>query len=356
MAESKASVYFPGLNSLRFIAAFLVLVSHVEQFKGFWGYTNYYSHQAIHQIGDLAVTFFFVLSGFLITYLLFKEREQTRDISIRKFYVRRVLRIWPLYYLLVISCLYLLPQLDFLYPLGLKNEVYEAFWAKNVLYFLFLPQVVLFSLPRVLYLEPSWSIGVEEHFYLMWPVLVKYFRDFIRLMFVLLIIIYGLRAFGTFGIRWFDGGPMYEISLFIQQFFYFTRFQLMVIGGIGAYILFNNISGLLIFIYSKYTQWFAYLVLLICLFSGFEIKWVNHEFYGIFFLIVILNIASNKDSILKLEIRVFDYLGRISYGIYMYHEIAIGISIYLLSRVGLSYDDFFHLFPCTSLVLLSRSL
>ena len=89
-------IYFPNLNGLRFIAAFMVIVHHVEQFKSLFGLENvFHESPFISIVGKLGVVLFFVLSGFLITYLLLVEEEVTGTISIKSFYIRRFLRIWP---------------------------------------------------------------------------------------------------------------------------------------------------------------------------------------------------------------------------------------------------------------------
>src|SRR5437762_1080558 len=87
--KEKPQVYFPGLHGLRFFAAMMVLFSHVELMKDYHGYSNLYaSIMAVYESGRLGVTLFFVLSGFLISYLLLKEKEVTGSIAIKKFYGR----------------------------------------------------------------------------------------------------------------------------------------------------------------------------------------------------------------------------------------------------------------------------
>ena len=104
-------VYFPNLNGLRFIAALMVIVHHIEQYKSIYGLPNNFSSTTIQIFGELGVVLFFVLSGFLITYLLLEEESQTNTIAVRDFYVRRILRIWPLYFLIVILALLVLPNI-----------------------------------------------------------------------------------------------------------------------------------------------------------------------------------------------------------------------------------------------------
>src|SRR5262245_23508948 len=108
----KEKIYFPNLNGLRFIAAFLVIIHHLEQFKLTFKMDNYWNVPFIEPIGRLGVVLFFVLSGFLITYLLLAEENIKGGISIKSFYVRRILRIWPLYFLIVLLGLWILPNIS----------------------------------------------------------------------------------------------------------------------------------------------------------------------------------------------------------------------------------------------------
>src|ERR1051326_2201548 len=112
--KEKSKVYFPGLHGLRFFAAMMVVFSHVELMKEYHGFANVYdSSQAVYESGRLGVTLFFVLSGFLISYLLLVEKKVSGTVSIRKFYSRRILRIWPLYYLLILITFLIVPRLPF---------------------------------------------------------------------------------------------------------------------------------------------------------------------------------------------------------------------------------------------------
>ena len=94
------SPQFPGLSALRALAALFVVIGHIPLNQAAaripspsWG--------AFFFRGQPAVLFFFTLSGFLITYLLLAEHEATGTISVRSFYIRRALRIWPLYFSVV---------------------------------------------------------------------------------------------------------------------------------------------------------------------------------------------------------------------------------------------------------------
>lgn len=86
-------IFFPNLNGLRFVAALLVVIDHVEGYREAVGVFNHWQVPAIPLLGQLGVTLFFVLSGFLITYLLLAEKQRFGRIKLRDFYVRRLLRI-----------------------------------------------------------------------------------------------------------------------------------------------------------------------------------------------------------------------------------------------------------------------
>ena len=91
-------VFFPNLEGLRFFAFFVVFINHAFASLGYYNPSKTFVFVRTHFLlnGNLGVSFFFVLSGFLITYLLLKEKELTGKINIKNFYLRRVLRIWPL--------------------------------------------------------------------------------------------------------------------------------------------------------------------------------------------------------------------------------------------------------------------
>lgn len=137
-------VYFENLNAIRCIAAFLVIVHHIEQFKDIFNLSNYWSNPVIESIGKLGVILFFVLSVFLIFYLLFVEKEVTQTIAVKDFYLRRILRIWPLYFLIIVTSLFLLPTIPFFTLEGFeKDVVWDNLFYKIMLFVLFLPNLVL---------------------------------------------------------------------------------------------------------------------------------------------------------------------------------------------------------------------
>ena len=253
MNNYKSISFFKGLNSLRFIAAFLVVMHHTETIRKKNGLPNL-EWLSLFKNGNNAVLFFFVLSGFLITYLLLKENRTTNTISIKTFYLKRVLRIWPLYFLLVIIGTILLPFFfDIFYiPYNMPYTFGNSWY-----YFLFFVPGLVYYFFGTHFLEPLWSIGVEEVFYLIWAPLFKLSKQHVlRLLLSVLFIKLILNFLFTF---------VFEnkfLAFIIEQ----HTFEAMAVGGLGAYYIFNYKKNLTdLFIYKKYVQVFIYGLLLVFL-------------------------------------------------------------------------------------------
>ena len=324
---NKPKIYFPNLNGLRCIAAFLVIIHHIEQFKLLLHLKHYWDLPFVGIIGKLGVVLFFVLSGFLITYLLLEEDAQTKTIAIKDFYIRRILRIWPLYYLIVILSFFVFPYIEFL-DIGERSALlFEDYHIKLILFILFIPnlaQVIFKSIP---FAWQSWSVGVEEQFYLLWPLLMKKFKNTKRLL-LSVILVYIILKIGFYIIVNYISNQL----LFKHIYDFINTFSIdcMAIGGLFAYFLFSKQTSILNLLFSKGMQTFVYLSLILGIGFGLKIPFFHYEVYGTLFGIVILNLAANKNSILSLENYTFNYLGKISYGLYMFHPIAIVISLKLL--------------------------
>ena len=163
----KSAIYLPGLNGLRAMAAVSVVLSHtihaLGQFKlnpFLLGTNNDGGTQGLLLAG-FGVSIFFALSGFLITYLLLIEKEQA-GIDIKKFYVRRILRIWPLYYVYLLLALITIISLNLYF--NRTALLLYVFYSANI------PFILGITLP---FLVHYWSLGVEEQFYLFWPWIIK---------------------------------------------------------------------------------------------------------------------------------------------------------------------------------------
>lgn len=152
---------------LRFLAASAIIIHHIELLKGDLGLSTLWSNRILIIIGPICVTFFFVLSGFLITYFLLKEKDETKSISLKNFYLKRAIRILPLYYVIVIVGLFILPHIPFFEQPIFSERLANNFMAKAILFLGSLPQIpfIIYSSEPVPYLVPLWAVGVETIFY-----------------------------------------------------------------------------------------------------------------------------------------------------------------------------------------------
>lgn len=316
-------VHFPGLNALRFYAAFAVIYSHIAQ--------NISPLPIVYKALDFilidsrsAVSLFFTLSGFLITYLLLQEQKVAEDINVGKFYLRRIFRIWPLYYLIAIVGFVIFPIifgknyfLSTLYPEYPDTPM--SVGAKLLLIFFLLPNFSGVTAP----MGHLWSIGVEEQFYAFWPWVVRNKSGILKVSFGILIIKFILTpflpAFGVYGM----------IKIFEE-----ARFECMAIGAIGAYLYFNGHS-LMKYIYHPVTQVTAMIGIFMLALRDVTVNAYNSTAIAIVFITIILNLATNPKSLIHLENRVIDRLGQISYGLYLYHFPIVYIFLVVVSKIDM---------------------
>ena len=316
-------IYFPGLNGVRFIAAFLVMLDHTELFKSYFGYETLWDNSYSSFLGASGVTIFFVLSGFLITYLLISEK-QNDSINIKNFYIRRVLRIWPLYYLILIIGFFLVPHFDFLYVPQYTTDMGQ-YTVRLILFSGLLANVAFVYFPTVAFANILWSVAVEEQFYLIWPLVVKYSKKLLSIILMLIAVYIAIKLWTIIAF------PNSKINALIYR----TRFSSMLIGGVGAYIV-NKQHCILNFLYNRLIQMiiiFTFITLLADVFHPKYFNLISAEFFSIVVCCLIVNIATNKNSILKLESKWFNYFGEISYGLYVYHLFAVILTIKFLPNI-----------------------
>lgn len=362
--KKDARVYFPGLNALRFFAAVAVIVTHIELMKKYLGFTNLWSdiwdtrygirstafeaiqlgqlkwfHPLVFELGPLGVNFFFVLSGFLITYLLFEEKKKTRTVRISHFYLRRILRIWPLYYLVLILGFFVLPQFDLFHVPGQTIALTDHFWENLLCYALILPNLAFafFSenggaVPNI---GQSWSIGVEEQFYILWPLILKYTKKPLTVILVSTLV---LLIFKFIVLVMFESEPSQTLMV-IKNFLVMSKIESMAIGGLGAYFLYYKKNYVLSVIYNPLMQVFSFLLIPFLLFFTHRMYQDGaHLISSASFLVIIMNISSNENSLVKLSGKVLHALGKISYGIYMYHMMVIVFILNLLKQMKVPHD------------------
>ncbi|CAN5330779.1 hypothetical protein BH09BAC5_BH09BAC5_26080 [soil metagenome] len=332
-------VFFPGLNGLRFLAASAVIITHIELLKAEMGLPNKWTEPLIFNLGGLGVYFFFVLSGFLITYLLLVEREKSGRISIRRFYLRRIFRIWPLYYLLVFLAFFVFPHISILHLDYFNKMLPVDFGIKLGLFIFILPNLALAMFPHasVPLAGHSWSIGVEEQFYILWPWIIRKSKNLMKTILIIGLVIVLIKVVVL--LVYFKFPQIYFVQT-LKEFVAMTKMECMVIGAAGALLVYHKMNKWLNLIFHPVTQIISIAVIpvLVYLFPP-VLQDGEHIVFSFAFLAIIINVAVNPNSFLKLENNFFNFLGNISYGIYMYHFFIIVLVIRFAPILGFQQNS-----------------
>jgi peptidoglycan/LPS O-acetylase OafA/YrhL len=304
--------YRPELDVLRFTAFFLVFLYHLSFFRPG---TRGWLFDSVTTGGTYGMSLFFVLSSYLITSLLMKERAQTGTVSIWSFYVRRVLRIWPLYVLFLLAMFFVG---RFYTPWLMRERNLAAF-------FLLAGNWYLLYAPVPGPVLPLWSISLEEQFYLFWPTL---FRSLSLKRFVQACATITVLSLISVGYLSANGAPVWRVWWnTLPQLQYFSVGALLAIFGDRLFLRttpssrlissslaaacflaagFANRRALMGSTAGLVLSYFLAAVGCVCVFQAF------------------------RDAQLS---SAWLYLGRISYGLYVFHQLAMDLVDLWLRRV-----------------------
>ena len=253
------------------------------------------------------VTIFFSLSGFLITYLLLVEKDDCGDVSVKDFYIRRILRIWPLYFFYLFICVFVIWATK-TQPLPGSLPYYLLLTA-NIPY-------IWTKTPALGLVAHYWSLGVEEQFYLFWPWVARK-EKLERIIGVFIVLFFALKI-ATRAYLTYSGHNTPYTALDV------TRFDCMAIGGIGAVWFRRRSPAFWKICTSLVAQVIAWGGLVALAFNQFHIlPIIDNEVVSALTVVLIVNVSSNPRTIVNLERRLPNYLGKISYGIYVIHPLVI---------------------------------
>ncbi len=305
-------VHLNGLNGIRAIAALAVVISHIRLQMDWFGGVSLSTYLLAHH----GVTMFFSLSGFLITYLLLLEKERG-EINIKNFYVRRIFRIWPLYYLyliLAIVTVYLYLPEEFPGPI-----IFYILMGAN------LPYIMGNAIPLLIH---YWSLGVEEQFYLFWPWLVKKSINIKKSLFIFLLIFIATKIL----VRLF----LYDDAPWVYKALHLTRFDCMAIGAFCAVLFYEKNKLFLKCSQHKLTQLFSWSVIGLIAVNFYSIPFFAHNITALVTGFIIISQITDKNKIVNLNQLWIDKLGKISYGIYIIHPLVIFYLAAIISQLELS--------------------
>lgn len=310
MSLSGKTTYFKGVNFLRFISALAIIVYHstLNWQSGIDNFLKLGAHNLV-----IGVDIFFIISGFLITYLLIFEKSNYPNISLKKFYIRRFLRIFPVYYLVI-----------FISYLIFNKSHPETDYLSNLL-FIGNFSMISTNLWTVAPMNPLWSICIEEHFYLIIPLIV-YLIPTSKLKLVLFSIILISIIFRG----WATANIVYNWkTIYLHTL---SRCDVIAIGGLIA-IWYHSKKHL--FKLNNIYLFFSSLILILLLLTvdvgdySTVLKATLKKYIFIIpicimFITFILPSQEQSQLARRLkENKTLDYLGKISYGLYMYHSFVI---------------------------------
>jgi peptidoglycan/LPS O-acetylase OafA/YrhL len=310
------SFYRPGLDILRALAFFLVFVAHGLA----WHIDKPSQIGAIARAGEFGVCIFFFLSSYLITELLLREKRDTHTILIPAFYMRRILRIWPLYFAMI--------GFGYFYGLFFPENAVSLAWGISLVLLFTNWYTVGHGYPPG-FLFPLWSISLEEQFYLVWPWVVKYVSPggLLGIASLLLAAAYLTLAL-LLGQKQSPDPAIWANSL--------VQFQFFALGTMAAIGLRGRVPHL-----AKPLRWGLFLAGLLAMRAAQAAVFAHdpnlaHDFAHIAprFLVALVGCLSLFFSLLPLTAgrvqKPFIYLGKISYGLYVYHVPWLGAARHIL--------------------------
>ncbi len=298
-----ARSYYPALDGLRGIAILGILIQHN------------FSFLPIPKFGWTGVDLFFVLSGFLITDILLRTKDQKNFLP--NFFIRRILRIFPLYYGLLIVFFVVTPLIN-----QFKDQ-YTYYSTNQNMLWMPLQNWLYITKPKPhndTVFNHFWSLSVEEQFYLLWPIIIFACKKIQRLIIITYFILFGCIAFRLSTWLYFGNA---NINFLLQ---YMTRVDGLCIGSLIA--IWRNISvetaskkliRLGIILLSLHATAFILTKTIFSNVPHFTI--FGYSTITIIFGLVLIFVLEKENKLTKFlfENRVLKGLGKISYGLYVYH-------------------------------------
>ena len=318
-------LYFKNLDASRFIAFLLVFLAHcfisedleVKNSDSFIAVYNW------GKVGVLGLEYFFVLSSFLISIIILEEKKQRNSFHLGNFLIRRSLRVWPLYFLILIIGIVAISsgKLLNMQVSPLPPWPYLVFFIINF-------YIIESGSEFLFFIAILWSISVEEQFYLIWSLFMKFLKLRFDLFCWILIAI-------SIVFRFYNLSD--SASLYFHTVSTLGNFG---IGGLLAWAIHNK-SSLIIKIScipaKAVLLIYGILVLSIVFYhqlieiTAFQL--FSRCYYSVLFAFLILDQVMGQNRIFNMgKFKLINYLGKISYGLYCFHGVVVTAMILLLRQ------------------------
>ena len=323
-------MYFERLDTIRWYAVFAVVIAHILQVWT-WNIHTFF----LLPLGNTGVIVFFVLSGFLITRLLLTEpQENALSKSFKNFYLRRTLRIFPIYYLyLAVVFTFGIGEVD-------AGDKYSISVQDGGAYpWLYLTNIYIFVNDKWLDLNsPLWSLSVEEQFYIFWPFLVLFLRNKTRVLYALfggIILLAMLTRIYLFA-NDYSASPQIEV-------FTLACLDFLAVGSLLSLLYLRHGELLKRFTIPLLVGSLAVYYVSYLLKVQYDLGWIFWSFgklavavAGAAVVIYALH-APAKNGFFHNPITM--HLGKISYGIYLYHNAIVSHYADIAKFIGINPGD-----------------
>jgi peptidoglycan/LPS O-acetylase OafA/YrhL len=321
--------YFPVLDGFRAVAILIVVFTHV-------GINKYLMPYGLNMDSTTGVHIFFVISGFLITTLLLKEKIKNGRISLKYFYIRRALRILPLAYLFLL----ILIVLNSIYHLKIPTADFLA----SFLFYKNLP------MPNEPFTAHFWSLAVEEQFYITFPLLLAYNTNkYMAFALGIVIIVPAISILNYYNIGpWPQTGILHSISK-VCMYAFWKGPVIILIGSLFSLCLFKGIIKPEFIKINYFTSFIILLVGITITSKGFIFysKYIS-EYVSALLVGFAIILSINKPGLLStiLSNAFFRWIGILSYSIYIWQELLIG------SRAWQPWMHVFYSYPLWVVIII----
>jgi peptidoglycan/LPS O-acetylase OafA/YrhL len=299
--------HFPSLDGIRAISVFIVLLAHANS-----GFHNK-RFTTLFAGGTLGVYIFFVISGFLITTLLLKEKIKTGTISLWNFYIRRSLRILPVAYL-------------YLFTLFILHVFFGLFVSPTEYVGCVLFLVNLGYFHTGVYTGHFWSLSVEEQFYVVFPsILKRNYQVYINFLFILLVLILIVKEIDFSNLKTLH--PAYHVFSILNVFKELIyRLDGIIIGSLLAISLFKGLFPLQFVYRHKILLHLICIPLILIFFNNLIGYSVFNSIISSILIAVLLasNLKASGDFIFRfLNMRILKRIGILSYSTYIWQQLVL---------------------------------